>query len=87
MEHSEVWSTLKRQGLKHKKEKAVLYTIIVILVIALILTNIIWCARHNNETANAVNPEVEIKEAVEVTEALPPQQKSSKKKEYYDSGG
>lgn len=85
MEHSEVWSTLKRQGLKHKREKAVLYAIIILLVIALILTNIIWCARHNNETANAVNPE--IKEAVEVTEALPPQLKSSKKKEYYDSGG
>lgn len=85
MEHSEVWSTLKRQGLKHKREKAVLYTIIVLLVIALVITNIIWRARHNNETANAVNPE--IKEVVEVTEALPPQQKSSKKKEYNDSGG
>lgn len=87
MEHSEVWSTLKRQGVKHKREKAVLYTIIVLLVIALVITNIIWCARHNNETANAVNPEIEIKEAVEVTEALPPQQKSLKKKEYNDSGG
>lgn len=87
MEHSEVWSTLKRQGLKYKREKAVLYAIIILLVIALILTNIIWCARHNNETANAVNTEIEIKEVVEVTEALPPQLKSSKKKEYYDSGG
>lgn len=85
MNHSEVWSTLKRQGLKHKKEKAVLYTIIILLVIALILTNIIWCARHNNETAEAVSSE--IREAVEVTEALPPLQKNSKKKEFNDSGG
>ena len=85
MEHSEVWSTLKRQGKKYRREKAIMVFVIIVLVIVnLVLANIIWCARHNNETANAVNPE--IKEVVEVTEALPPQQKSSKKKEYNDSG-
>lgn len=52
-EHGKNWGILKYQEKKHKREKAVLYAIIIVLTISLVLSNIIWYARHNNETANA----------------------------------
>lgn len=52
-EHGKTWGILKYQEEKHKREKAVLYAIIIVLTISLVLSNIIWYARHNNETANA----------------------------------
>ena len=59
-EHGKTWGILKYQEKKHKREKAVLcaiiavlFAIIIVLTISLVLSNIIWYARHNNETANA----------------------------------
>lgn len=52
--HSEQWKLLRKQGKRHKREKAILIAIIVILVIInLVLSNIIWEARRNNQNAGA----------------------------------
>ena len=59
-EHGQNWGILKYQEKKHKREKAVLYAIIVVLTVALVLSNIIWYARHNNETASTEAPEIHV---------------------------
>ena len=57
--HSEQWEILRRQGRKHKKEKAVLILIIVVLfLINCVLCHIVWGSRHNNETASAAAPDI-----------------------------
>lgn len=64
--HSEQWELLRRQGKKHKKEKAILILIIVVLfLINCVLCHIVWGSRHNNETASVAAPEI-LKEAVTV---------------------
>lgn len=69
-EHSQNWGILRYQEKKHKREKAVLYTIIAILIVALVLSNIIWYARHNNETASAETPEIQTAAAATTTAAI-----------------
>lgn len=59
-EHGQNWSIIKYQEKKHKRDKAVLYAIIVVLTVALVLSNIIWYARHNNETASTEAPEIHV---------------------------
>ena len=66
-EHGQNWGILRYQEKKHKREKAVLYAIIAVLIIALVLSNIIWYARHNNETASAETPEIQTTAAVTTT--------------------
>ena len=58
--HSKEWEILRFQEKKHKREKAVLISIImVLLIINLVLANIVWSSRHNNETASANSPEIQ----------------------------
>lgn len=59
-EHGRNWGILRYQEKKHMREKAVLYAIIAVLTVALVLSNIIWYARHNNETASAETPEIQM---------------------------
>lgn len=64
--HSEQWNILRRQGRKHRREKAILISIIVVLfIINCVLCHIVWSSRHNNETASAASPEI-MKEAATV---------------------
>lgn len=65
--HSEQWELLRYQGRLYQKEKFMLYAIIILLIIALVLSNIVWATRHNNETASAETTEV----IQETTAALP----------------
>lgn len=63
--HSEQWELLRYQGKLYKSEKIGLYSIIILLIIALVLSNIVWASRHNSETACAETPEI-----TQVTEAV-----------------
>lgn len=55
--HSEQWELLKKQGKKHRREKAIMvFVIIVLVVVNFVLANIVWQARRNNETASAAAP-------------------------------
>lgn len=85
--HSDQWEILRFQGKMYQREKIVLYTIIILLIIALVLSNIIWASRHNSETASAENPEI-----IQTTEAvamLPIKSETPKRKERVirDTGG
>lgn len=54
MNHSKEWEILRHQGRKYRREKTIMVTIIVsLLIINAILSNIVWCSRHNNENASA----------------------------------
>ena len=54
--HSEQWELLKKQGKKYRQEKAIMVFVIIVLVIVnFVLANIVWQARHNNETASAAS--------------------------------
>lgn len=75
--HSEQWEILRYQGKLYQREKFVLYTIIVLLIVALVLSNIVWASRHNSETASA--EEVAIVQAVEGVKA-PPENETSRRK-------
>lgn len=58
--HSREWEILRFQEKKHKRERAALISIImVLLIINLVLANIVWSSRHNNETASANSPEIQ----------------------------
>lgn len=58
--HSREWEILRFQEKKHKRERAVLISIImVLLIVNLVLANIVWSSRHNNETASANSPEIQ----------------------------
>lgn len=58
--HSREWEILRFQAKKHKRERVVLISIImVLLIINLVLANIVWSSRHNNETASAKSPEIQ----------------------------
>lgn len=85
--HSEQWEILRFQGKMYQREKIVLYAIIILLIIALVLSNIIWASRHNSETASADTPE--ITQATEAVAMLPSKPESPKKKEkaIRDTGG
>lgn len=85
--HSDQWELLRYQGRLHQKEKIVLYAIIILLIIALVLSNIVWATRHNNETASAENPEI-IK-AAEAVATLPtkPEKPGRKERVIRDTGG
>lgn len=84
--HSKEWNILRYQGQKHKREKAVLYAIILLLIIALVLSNIVWYSRHNNETASAATPV--ITQAVDDV-SFPPTIEKPRRKERVirDTGG
>lgn len=85
--HSDQWEILRIQGRQYQREKIVLYAIIILLIIALVLTNIVWASRHNSETAQAETPE--IRQATEASALLPSKPESPKKKERVtkDTGG
>lgn len=58
--HSREWEIIRYQERKHKRERVVLISIImVLLIINLVLAKIVWCSRHNNETASANPPEIQ----------------------------
>lgn len=67
--HSDQWEILRIQGKIYQREKIALYAIIILLIIALVLSNIVWVSRHNSETASAATSE--IRQADETT--LPPE--------------
>lgn len=86
--HSEQWELLKKQGKKHRRERAIMVFVIIVLVIVnFVLANIVWQARHNNETASADTPE--IAQATEAVALLSSKPESPKKKERVirDTGG
>lgn len=85
--HSEQWEILRFQGKMHQHEKIVLYAIIILLIIALVLSNIIWASRHNSETASADT--LEITQATEAVAMLPSKPVTPRRKERVirDTGG
>lgn len=85
--HSEQWEILRYQGKMYQREKIVLYAIIILLIIALVLSNIIWASRHNSETASAETPEIE--QATEAVALLPSKPVTPRRKERVirDTGG
>ncbi|MBQ7835384.1 MAG: hypothetical protein IJ385_06330 [Ruminiclostridium sp.] len=85
--HSEQWDILRLQGKMYQREKIVLYAIIILLIIALVLSNIIWASRHNSETASATTPE--ITQATEAVALLPFKPETPRRKERVirDTGG
>ncbi len=85
--HSDQWELLRYQGKLYQKEKFVLYAIIVLLIIALVLSNIVWASRHNSETASAETPE--IRKAAVATNLPPEKPEAIRKKERVirDTGG
>ncbi len=85
--HSEQWEILRIQGKLYKREKIVLYAIIILLIIALVLTNIVWASRHNSETAQAATSE--ITQATVAVAMLPAKPETPKRKERVirDTGG
>ena len=85
--HSDQWEILRFQGKMYQREKIVLYTIIILLIIALVLSNIIWASRHNSESASAENPE--ITQTTEAVAMLPIKSETPKRKKgvIRDTGG
>ena len=50
--HSDQWELLKLQGRLYHKTSIIHYSIIILLIVALILSNVFWFSRYNNETAS-----------------------------------
>ncbi len=58
--HSREWEILRFQEKKHRRERVVFISIImVLLIINCVLANIVWSSRHNNETSSAITPEIQ----------------------------